>query len=168
MPLFSPPLPIPQIIDNEVASLTGTVTNTASANTVYLWAFELYTGVTITGFRWRTGATGAGHTNCGIYTATGNLIAGSDTGATNDGVNTTTTATYVTAVTLSPGQYFIALACDAADTFQAVGPAVTNNSRAKRATNVLAAGALPLTTGAIVANVAFVPGFAALISGGLA
>ncbi len=161
--LLQPPL----IIGSEVATLTGS-SNAASANTVYLWAFELQVEVIITGFRWRNTATGGGATNCGIYTFAGNLVAGSDTGATNDGINTTTTATYATPLQLQPGQYFLALACGATDTFQSVSPTITNNARAKRATNALAAGALPLTTGTIVASSAFVPGFAALVSGGLA
>jgi len=158
----------PQIIDNEVASYTLN-TSALSANTVYLWAFELSTSVVITGMRFRNGTTATGATNLGIYTAAGNLVAGSDTGAQTDAVSTTKTATYATPVVLGPGQYFLALACNnATDTFNALTPAFTDASRAKRATNVLAAGALPATTGAIVINTSFAPALAALVSGGLA
>src|SRR5258708_2705457 len=110
----------PQIIDNEVASYTLN-TSALSANTVYLWAFELLTNVTITGMRFRNGTTATGATNLGIYTAAGNLIAGSDTGAQTDAVSTTKTATYGSPVVLGPGQYFLALACNnATDTFNAL------------------------------------------------
>jgi hypothetical protein len=167
MPLFPPALPTPQIIDNEVATQTGS-SQTAAANNVYLWAFELQSTTVIVGMRWRNAATAAGSTNMGIYTVAGNLVAGSDTGAVADVLNAVVSFTYATPVVLGPGQYFLAIACNAADTFQGVSPLGANASRAKRATNNLAAGALPATTGVIISNPAIIPGMAALVSGGIA
>src|SRR5258708_13650212 len=70
----------PQIIDNEVASSTLN-TSALSANTVYLWAFELLTNVTITGMRFRNGTTATVATTLGIYTSAGNLIPATHTAA---------------------------------------------------------------------------------------
>jgi len=168
MPLFPPPSPVPQIIDNEAASYTGN-TSALTANTIYLWAFELSVPVIIVGMRWRNAATATGSTNMGIYTAAGNLVAGSDTGAVANAVNTTKTFTYGSPVVLQPGQYFLAISCNnGTDTFNALTPGFTDASRARRATNTLATGALPATTGAIVVLTSFAPAMAALVSGGLA
>ncbi len=157
-------IPPPLIIDNEAACLTG-ASNAASVNIVYLYAFELLLPVSIVSMRYRCTATALGNTNTGIYTFAGNVVA--DTGPQANTANTTKTIVYGSPIALVAGRYFLALACDAADTFQAISPTVTDASRAKRATNVLAAGALPLTTGVIVANTSFVPCMAALVSGGL-
>jgi len=164
----APSAPAPQIIDNEVAALTGASSALAASN-VYLWAFEITVPVVIVGMRWRNAATATGATNMGIYTAAGNFVAGSDTGAVTDVANAAVSFTYGTPLVLAPGQYYLALACNnGTDTFQGVSPLGANGSRAKKTTNNLAAGALPLTTGVIITNPSVAPAMSALVSGGIA
>lgn len=170
MSYITTPAVKPQFIGTEAISLAGGLTVTLTANQVYLYLFETPVPLTITGVKWRMGVTTTGHTNMGIYTYAGNLVAGSDTGAQTNTASTSMSFTYGSAITLAPGSYFIALACDnATDTYEGItaptGGAILARTRA--ATNVLAAGALPATTGAIVTPGAKVPGCALQVSGGI-
>ncbi len=171
MPLFYPPAPTPQFIGTDSIGLAGALTILLTANQVYLYLFEVPpTGMTILGTKWRMGATIGGTTNMGIYTYAGNLVAGSDTGAQTNTANSNMTFTYATAVFLPGGSYYIALApSNATDTYEGItapagGPIL---SRSRAATNVLAAGALPATTGAITTSGTKVPGAALQVSGGI-
>lgn len=169
MPLFYPPV-APQFIGTEAAGLAGVLTITLNANGVYLYLFELQAPVTITGIKWRMGATVTGHTSMGIYTAAGNLVAGSDSGAQLNVASNSQTFTYGTAVFLPAGSYFLALACDnATDTYEGLTAPTGGSivSRHRLATNVLAAGALPATTGTILTAGTKVPGAALQVSGGI-
>ena len=106
----------------------------------------------------------------GIYTYAGNLVAGSDTGAQLNVANTNQSFTYATAVTLGQGSYYIALACDnATDTYEGITAPTGGSqiSRHRAATNALAAGALPATTGTILTAGTKVPGAALQVSGGI-
>lgn len=168
MPLFTNP-PVPLIISTDAISFSGVSTGAAVANTVYLYAFELASPVTVVSARWRNGATAAGHTNMAIYTAAGDLVAGSDTGAQSNVANTETTFAYATAFKLGAGQYYMAIACDATDNYLANTLSSSSQpiTRARKATNTLAAGAMPSTLGALT-SAAFSPAMAFLVSGGLA
>ena len=138
---------------------------TIITNTVYLYAIEVLVPVSITVMRWRMFATATGHSNLGIYTFAGNLVAGSDTGAIANSASSINSTTLGTAVALSPGQYFLALACDnSTDTYAGVSSGGTHKHR--NATNALATGALPLTTGTIIAGTKSLA-ITALVSGGL-
>ncbi len=161
MPLFYPPVPTPQFVGTEPVGVAGALTILLTANQVYLYLFEVPpTGMTILGTKWRMGATTTGHTSMGIYTYAGNLVAGSNSQS----------FTYGTAVFLPAGSYYIALACDnATDTYEGItAPSGgTQLSRHRAATNALAAGALPATTGAILTAGTKVPGAALQVSGGI-
>src|SRR5260221_12935535 len=161
----------PQFIGTEPVGLAGALTILLTANQVYLYLFEVPpTGITILGTKWRMGATIGGHTNMGIYTYAGNLVAGSDTGAQLNVANNSMAFTYATAITLGQGSYYIALACDnATDTFEGITAPTGGSqiSRHRAATNALAAGALPATTGTILTAGTKVPGAALQVSGGI-
>jgi hypothetical protein len=160
----------PQFIGTDAVGLAGALTITLTANQVYLYLFETPVPITITGVKWRMGITIGGHTNMGIYTYAGNLVAGSDTGAQLNVASTNQSFSYGSAITLAPGSYWIALANDdGSDTYEGItapagGPIL---SRARAATNALAAGALPLTTGTITTPGTKVPGCALQVSGGI-
>jgi len=147
----------PEIIAAEAIAVAGVITATITANAVYLYGFELAANVSIASVRWRMGATTTGHTNMGIYTYAGNLVSGSDTGSQVNTLSALNSFSYATPIPLSPGQYFLALACDnSTDTYLALSGATTfseSMTRHRVAANSLAAGALPLTTGAISATV---------------
>lgn len=160
----------PSIINNEVAAYVGT-SGLLVANTVYLFAFELQTQVTIIKARWRMAATTTGTTNMGIYTQNGAasaLVSGSDTGAQTNAASADNNFTYATPILLSPGQYFMALApSNSTDTYLTRGAAGTQGtSRARLATNALSAGVLPATTGTLLAA-GTTPSMALIDSGGL-
>ena len=160
----------PQFIGTEPVGLAGALTILLTANQVYLYLFELSAQEIITGAKWRMGATTTGHTNMGIYTYAGNLVSGSDTGAQLNVANNSMAFTYATAITLGQGSYYIALACDnATDTFEGITAPTGGSqiSRHRAATNALAAGALPATTGTILTAGTKVPGAALQVSGGI-
>ncbi len=171
MPLFYPPAPTPQFIGTEPVGLAGALTILLTANQVYLYLYEVPpTGMTILGTKWRMGATTTGHTSMGIYTYAGAIVSGSDTGAQLNVANTNQSFTYGSAITLPPGSYYIALACDnATDTYEGITAPTGGSqlSRHRAATNALAAGALPATTGTILTAGTKVPGCALQVSGGI-
>lgn len=168
--ILQPIPPKAQFIGTEATGLAGVLTITLTANTVYLYLFEVLAPVTITGVKWRMGATTTGHTNIGVYTYAGNLVSGTDSGAQLNTANNSLSFTYASAVTLPVGSYFLALATDTAtDTYEGITAPTGGSiiSRHRAATNVLAAGALPATTGAIVTAGTKVPGVALQVSGGI-
>lgn len=143
----------PAIIASEANTLAGGVAATLTINVPFLYAFEV-TGQTLQvhQVRWRIGATATGHSNMAIYTASGALVAGSDTGSIANAANTTHTITYGTDVSLSQGQYFMAIASDnGTDTYGGITGSVARIgvSRHRIGTNLLAVGAMPATLGTI-------------------
>lgn len=156
MPLFYPPVTTPMIIASEANTLAGGVAATLTINVPFLYAFEVSgQSQLFHQVRWRIGATATGHTNMAIYTAAGNLVAGSDTGSIVNVANTTHTPAYGTDVLLGPGQYWLAIASDnGTDTYGGITGAVARIgvSRHRIGTNLLAAGAMPATLGAITTS----------------
>lgn len=156
MPLFYAPVTTPMIIPSEAAAVGGGVTSTITINVPFLYAFEVSgQSLLIHQVRWRMGATATGHTNMAIYTATGNLVAGSDTGSIANAANTTFTQAYGTDVSLAPGQYWMALASDnGTDTYGGISGLLARigSTRHRQGTNLLAAGAMPSTLGAITTS----------------
>lgn len=168
--ILQPMPPAPQFIGTEAVGVAGALTILLTANQVYLYLFEVPVPMTILGVKWRMGATTTGHTNMGIYTYAGNLVSGSDTGAQLNVANNSQSFTYASAIKLPIGSYYIALACDnATDTYEGITAPTGGSiiSRHRAATNVLAAGALPATTGAILTAGTKVPGVALQVSGGI-
>lgn len=158
----------PLIIADEAVAATASASTVYGANIVYLYAFELQATATISGAKWRVGATATGTTDIGIYDSGGNLL--THTGAVANVASTTQSANFSGGnYTLSPGQYFMALVVsNATDTISglAVGnPAVM--SRMRQATNSGAAGVLPLATGGYSDAPAKFPAFALTVAGGL-
>jgi hypothetical protein len=147
----------PLIIEPNELLAAASLTTTLATNTVYLWAFEVSATTVVTGIKYRMGATVTGTANMGIYAFNGSsssLITGSDTGAHTNAASQDNSVTYGTAITLSPGQYLMALApSNNTDTYFArtVG-GTTLASRIRLATNALSAGALPPTTGALTTS----------------
>lgn len=170
MPLFYPQV-TPQFIGTEATGLAGALTILLTANTVYLYLFEVPpTGITIIGVKWRMGATATGTSNIGIYTYAGALVAGSDTGAQTNNANNSMSFTYGSAITLSSGSYFLALApSNSTDTYEGITAPTGGSilSRYRAATNALSGGALPATTGTILTAGTKIPGCALAISGGI-
>src|SRR5579859_288260 len=174
MPLF-PPQIAPQYLGVDVAALNGGQNQTLGAGTVYLYEVEIPVAVTITGFKYRAGNAATGYVNGAIYTAAGNIVAGSDTGAiTNQSVTTNVSFSYVTPFTLSPGVYFLAFGVDLnTDTFIALVSQTGGQimSRVRVATNtVVTPGAtqtMPTTTGALLTNNTKCPAFSFPLSGGI-
>jgi hypothetical protein len=156
MPLFYAPVTTPMIIASEGAADAGGVTSTITINVPFLYAFEVSgQSLLVHQVRWRMGATTTGHTNMAIYTAAGNLVAGSDTGAVLNVANTTHTPAYGTDVLLGPGQYWLALASDnGTDTYGGISGILARigATRHRQGTNLLAAGAMPATLGAITTS----------------
>jgi hypothetical protein len=143
------------IISNDPIATVGVAATMAGPGTPYLFAFELQVATPIHQVRWHMGATATGHTNIALYTGAGALVAGSDTGAQSNSASTTSTFTYATDVLLSPGQYWLAIACDnTTDTYEGITGMNTriSTTRQRTGTNALAAGAMPLTLGTIVNN----------------
>ena len=159
----------PAIISNEAIIYAASLTQTLTINVPFLYAFEISAYVTVTGMRWRNGATTTGTTNMALYTFTGNLVSGSDTGAITNVASSAVNATYGTAVTLAPGQYYLALASsNGTDTYMAASLASSQSelSRARQGSNLLSSGVMPSTLGTI-AFAAKEPAVTALVSGGL-
>lgn len=158
----------PAIVSNEGANLPGALTQALSANTVYLYTFELQAGITIVSATWHMGATVTGKTNMGIYTLAGSLVAGSDTGQVTNVASSDNTFTYSTPILLSAGQYLMALAPNnSTDTYLARSSgANTAPYRGRKATNGLSAGALPSTTG-ILGTISTQPACSLNVQGGL-
>lgn len=155
----------PMIICSEAVDAAGGVAcvlNASPGSVPYLYAFEVSgNSLTIHQVRFRIGATATGSTNMAIYTAAGNLVSGSDTGALSNSQNTTVTQAYATDITLFPGAYWIAIACtNTTDTYGGITGITARiaGTRHRIGTNVLAAGAMPATLGTITtaANAPFV------------
>lgn len=161
----------PAIIATD-AAISGGITTTCTINVPFLYAFEVPQGQTwiIHQVRWHMGATTTGHTNMAIYTAAGNLVAGSDTGSIVNSANTTQTPAYGTDVLLGAGQYYMALASDnGTDTYAGHGTLANLSpiSRYRIGTNLLSGGAMPATLGAIVNNPSSTPFMALIPTGSL-
>jgi hypothetical protein len=168
MSFISTPGVNPLIIASEASSDINSVAVVLSASVVYLYAFEVQAPLSIASVRWGMGATVTGTTNMGIYTAAGNLVAGSDTTAKTNVASSTNVSTYGTPVYLPAGQYYLALACsNATDTYNGKTLSIAfSTSRHRRGANALAAGALPSTLGAI-STTTITLGVAAVPVGGL-
>ncbi len=165
MPLFYPSVP-PDIIASDVTA-SGATSVTFTANHVYLTSFAVNVTTIIVATGWQCGSTAAGKTNMGIYTLSGNLVSGSDTGQVSNST-ADVKSTYATPIVLPPGQYFMALSPSSGsdDYLSRLGTA-TLQSRFRIATNVTSAGALPATTGALVTTV-YEPCIALFTQNGLA
>lgn len=158
----------PAIVADDGSYLVAPTNSTLTANTVYLRAFVLSATTTITAASFRMGATIGGKTNMGIYTLSGTLVSGSDTGQITNVASADNTFTYGTPITLTPGSYFIALSpSNSTDTY--VSRAITaasKNSSYRQATNTLSGSALPSTTGTL-GTTAVAPVCALYVQGGL-
>lgn len=164
MPLFTNNTP-PLLVDSGVDFVGSS--GVLSANVVYLFAFEIQAPTVVTGGKWRMAVTVTGTTNIGIYTAAGNLVSGSDSGAKTNVTNSDNSFTYVTAITLSPGQYLMALSpSNSTDTYQQRGLTASATTRYRTASNALSGGALPGVTGALTLPSLF-PAFSLTIQGGI-
>lgn len=155
------------IISNEAASLSGVLTTTLVATSVYLYAFETLAPITVSGGKWRMGVTVGGTTDIGIYDVNGNLLAHS--GAITNVASTDMTANFLASIVLAPGQYFMALLpSSSSDTYLGItsSASLTPTSRVRIAVNT-AASALPATTGGYTDKPSRVPAMALTISGGL-
>lgn len=142
------------------------------ANTVYLWAFELYSSTVVLGMRWRMAATATGKTDAGIYDSSGNLLA--SIGATANAANLDQNVNFANALNLSPGKYYMALTPgNSTDTYGRVGGLVAGTitiTRAMTATNAstgTTTPALPTSTGGAAAS-NIMPSLSVVIQGGLA
>jgi hypothetical protein len=159
----------PWIISDEVAALAGVLTTLLAANVVYMYAFETLAPITITGAKWRMGATTTGTTDIGVYDSNGNLLG--HTGATTNTASTNMSASLNGGnITLAPGQYFMALCpSNSTDTYLAIGSvaAATTPTRHRQATNTGTAGVLPGTTGGYADTPSKTPAMSLTISGGL-
>ena len=162
---------VPEYLGPDVAAMNGAQNQTISQNTVFLYEVELQAPCIVTGFRYRAGNAATGHVNGAIYTAAGNIVAGSDTGQiANTSTTTNVSFTYPNPISLSPGVYFVAFASDSTtDTFIALSSQTGGQllSRARQATNALAAGAMPLTTGTLVTSGTKMPAYSFPLSGGI-
>jgi hypothetical protein len=150
MPLFYPQV-MPAIITDDGAYIVAPTSTTVTANTLYMRAFTVFSTTIVVAAGWNMGATATGKTNIAIYTLAGNLVSGSDTGQVSNVANSDVKSTYATAVTLAPGQYFVAFASsNSTDTYLARGSNADSKSSSYRvATNAVSAGAMPSTTGTL-------------------
>ncbi len=163
----------PWIVDGGT-QLAGNANAALSANTVYLWAFELSDSTTLGGMRWRMAATATGKTDAGIYDASGTLLA--SIGATANSANVDNTAAFSAGnITLAKGRYLLALTPgNGTDTYERASNlqvAASNIiTRALTATNTstgTTTPALPPTTGTFVIAT-LTPTISAYVVGGLA
>ncbi len=167
MPLHRQATP-PWIISNDAAAIGGATSTTLVAEAVYLYAFEIDSTITITGGKWRTGTTAAGTCDVGVYDMNGNLLG--HTGQVSNIVSTNMSAALLVNVTLSPGQYFMALwASVATDDYLGISSTGTfaSESRNRIATNATSATGLPATTGGYADNPTRIPAMSLTIAGGL-
>ncbi len=175
MPLFLPPPPQPLIIATEVSALAGVATDTLSALTVYLYAFELATATTFSGVKYRTGTTATGSADAGVYSFAGTLLA--NIGGLANVASTSVSQAFTGGnLTLQPGQYFMAFASqNATDTYVGINAPVaggTIESRYRFATNAatvpVSVVVLPSTTGAILnPSATKLPSFSLTVVGGI-
>ncbi len=171
MPLHRHQVP-PWIISNDAASVNSVLTVTFTANNVFLYAFEVSAPCTITGAKWRMGATvgtgGTQTTDIGIYDANGNLLG--HTGATTNVASTNMSQAFLSSVLLTPGLYFMAFVSqNGSDTYLGISGTTSKSttSRNRLATNLASAGVLPATTGGYSDTPGNVPAISLTISGGL-
>ena len=159
----------PWIIDGGNIAV-GNSNAVLSANTVYLWAFEIYTWTVFTGMHWKVAATATGTTDAGIYDSNGNLLA--HTGAITNVASTQNGAAFANSLSLAPGKYYMALCpSNSTDTYNRInniqiGASDNAIARTYTATNAGTAGVLPNTTGGTSAA-SNMPAMAAVTSGGL-
>lgn len=168
MSQISRPHVVSWIISDEASALVGALTTVLAANAVYLYAFEVYAPTTITGAKWRMGATTTGTTDIGVYDVNGNLLG--HTGATTNTASTNMSANFISSITLAPGLYFMAMCpSNSTDTYLAVTSAATQTTptRHRQATNTGTAGVLPNTTGGYSDTPSKAPAMSLTVSGGL-
>jgi len=156
----------PWIITSEAAVLSST-SSTLATNTVYLFAFELFANISISGVRIRVGSTATGTTDLGIYDVNGNKLV--STGAVSNSSNTTMTNNFSSNYALAPGKYFLAMCVsNNTDTLQRLS-GVANMAPATRfrlANNNGSSGVLPSTTGGTTSTT-ICPMMAGIVVGGL-
>lgn len=161
---------VAQYLGVDIAAMAGAQNVVLSAGSIYCYEFELRDSVIVTGLKYRAGNVAAGHVNAAIYTQAGNIVSGSDTGSiTNNSTTTNVSFSYPTSFMLGPGVYWLAFAADSStDTFIVLSPQTGGSlmSKARIATNTLAAGAMPLTLGAL-SSVVKMPAFSFPLSGGI-
>ena len=156
----------PFVIDMGLGADGASASGVLAANTVYMFPFELYANVTVTGMRWRMFATVTGTTDIGIYDVNKNLLA--HTGVQTNVVSAVNSANFASPLVLSPGQYYMALCpSNSTDTYGRVGTLGPSFSIARNYTGATAgtAGVLPATEGALSTS-ASMPVMEAIVSGG--
>lgn len=161
----------PWIIDS-IATAAGTTNGALVANTVYLWAFELYVPCTITALRWRMGATATGNADLGIYDANGNLLG--HTGSSANTASTDNTANLLASLTLASGRYYLALSPgNSTDTYTRLATllggstvAINRSFSAANGSTGATSPVLPATTGVISPNTTM-PVVSGIVSGGI-
>lgn len=171
MPFLTLPIPFPWIIDG-YSSQPQASNGALTANTVYLYAFEINTTITLTGMRWRMAATATGKTDSGIYDANGNLLA--SIGATVNTASADNTAAFSGGnLTIPPGRYYMAITPgNATDTYSRLqnlqlgtNPIIRSLTAANNSTGTTTP-ALPTTTGAVSDSTTYVAN-SALVLGGI-
>jgi len=95
----------------QTALNNGTGYNWGTANLALYIPVNIPGTITVNRLWWFNGNAVAGGTDVGIYDINGNRLV-SATGTTNSGVSTPQTVTPASIITLQPGTYYIALACD--------------------------------------------------------
>lgn len=144
-----------------------------TANTAYLVGCTIYAPVTLTGIRIRCASGGSGHYDVGLYDSTGtnrapgNLLTHAASTATSLATSTATLTPALIGgnITLSPGNYWLALWVDnATDTFVRV----SLNSGMLIAQSGGSSGPLPAAASSLtsLANVGIQPYITGIISGG--
>ena len=157
----------PWVIDMGMGADGSAASGTLTANTVYMFPFELLANVTITGMRWRMFVTVTGTTDIGIYDSGGNLLA--HTGTQVNAASQVQSANFASVLALSPGRYYMALCpSNSTDTYGRVGSMGPNFSIARNYTGATAgsSGVLPASAGALSTSAAM-PVMEAIVSGGV-
>src|SRR5260221_8699477 len=167
MPLFHPPLPVPQMLVTDATDANNNGAGALTAGVAYFSSVSVLTTVTITKMRCQFSGAPTGNVDMGIFDATGaNGGPGNMLGHTGAILSATGVFTQnLTAnLTLSPGLYWLAWLDTVADTvFRNATPANTGCNPSVRSTST--------TLTVLASSIAVVdtpnrPAVVALLSGG--
>lgn len=165
MPLFPPPLPIPQMLVTDATDANNNATGVLTAGVAYFSSISVLTTVTVTQMRCQFSGAPTGNCDMGIFDATGtNGAPGNMLGHTGAIAATTGvfTKSLTANLTLSPGLYWLAWLDTVADTVFRSAPTNIGGNPSVRSTSttltVLASSIAVTDSGNRVAVVALLSG----------
>jgi hypothetical protein len=140
---------------------TGSSAAWPLANLALFCPFDVYSPVTITEAYWENGATAGGNIDIGIYDEAGNRIVSLGTTARGS-VSVLVTSTTLTATTLFPGRYYMAMSHDGTSNIFGIAP-TAGLLQAAGVCEMASAFPLPATATLAATTRAYLPKFGLLV-----